>query len=160
MKEDFYRLRLSRRSNWLARIGNTPAAAKTIGWPGDVPCGILQVDQKNEFPPSAADVMEFRPRADPQPSFTPHVRPRLQMRRRPAPCNFQGRSDKRGCEGRLRSRSCAKLLGIHRRRRELRISFRRRMPRRTSTGQPAGFAATQKFPIRASRLDRHGNRNR
>jgi hypothetical protein len=116
-KENSYRLRFPRRSSWLARIGNPLGPAKTAGWPGDVRGGILQ--SKRELPPAAVDAVEFRPRADPQPSFTPHCPTSPSNAQRPGIRQNARRSDKRGCEGRLRSRLSAKLIRILRRRREL-----------------------------------------
>jgi hypothetical protein len=100
-----------------ARIGNTLGAAKAAGWPGDVRGGILQLTKGS--PPAAADAVEFRPRADPQPPVTPHCPTSPSNAQRPGIRQNARRSDKRGCEGRLRSRLSAKLIRILRRRREL-----------------------------------------
>jgi len=102
-----------------------------------------------EFSPAATDAADFRPRADPQPSVTPQVRPPAGRARAASPANPPGRSDKRGCIGRLRARLGAKLLRIPPPRAENSFFFGGKMPNRTSPGQPTVFAAPNRFPIQA-----------
>jgi hypothetical protein len=83
----------------------------------------------------------------------PIVRPPLQNSHLP------GRSGKRGCEGRLRASMCSKLLRIPPPQAGSSF-FDGKMHARSSTGQPAVFAAPSPSPIRANALDRHGNHNR
>ena len=67
-----------------------------------------------------------------QPSFTTaHCPTSLGVfGKRSSLCNFQRRSDMRGCEGRLRSSMCSKILiSLAVERGELPILFRRRLPR-------------------------------
>jgi hypothetical protein len=157
MEEEFYQLRFPCRSTRLARIGNSPGAAKTAGWPVDVPCGIVQ--STREPPPAAADAMDFRPRADPQPSVTPACPTSASDAQMPGLRRTAGRSDKRGCEGRLRSSMCSKLLSIPPPKAG-NFFFVGNVPHRTSPGQPTVFAAPAPSPIRVRALNRNRNRNR
>jgi len=157
MEEDFYRLRFPCRLRALTRIGEGAGAAKTTGWPVDVPCGIVQ--STRELPPAAADAMEFRPRADPQPSVTPACPTSTSNAQRATICNSQGRSDKRGCEGRLRSSTSSKFLSIPPPKAG-NFFFVGNVPHRTSPGQPTVFAAPAPSPIRVRALNRNRNRNR
>jgi hypothetical protein len=133
----------------LARIWTRAAASEPAGLPGDGRALLLDAAEwssrlRRPMPRS------FALRRDPQPSVTPQVRP-LAGRARPAFLgNPQGRSDKRGCIGRLRSRLGAKLLRIPPPQAEYSLFLvPSKMPRRTSPGQPAGFAAATLSPIRA-----------
>jgi hypothetical protein len=83
----------------------------------------------------------------------PVVRPPLRI------SHLQGRSDMRGCEGRLRSSMCSKLLSISPTQAG-NFSFICKRTRRTSAGQPMVFAAPAPSPIRVRALDRHGNGQR
>jgi hypothetical protein len=112
LEDGFYRLRSSCRSTPSTRIGECVVAAKSAGWPGEVRGGILQ--PKKKFPACGGGMRRtFALRRDPQPSVTPHCptsAPKF---------TITGRSDTRGCDGRLRSSMRSKLRHIGRRRRRL-----------------------------------------
>lgn len=71
---------------------------------------------------------------------------------------LEGRSDKRGCEGRLRSSTSSKLRHGGRGTRRFPILPSRRQPR-VSAGPPAMFAAPAPVRIRANEAGRHEARN-
>jgi len=104
-----------------------------------------------EFPPSAAGVSEFRTQVRPQPSVTPAC-PTSPPNPEQLLCrNSQARSDKRGCEGRLRSSTCSKLLSIGRRRRDpvFRSPLQKAVP---TIGRPAnGACSANAFPYSSRR---------
>ena len=81
---------------------------------------------------------EFRAQARPQPSKATAACPTsLRFARKRTPLrNSQWRSDKRGCEGRLRSSMCSKLLGICRRTRRLSPSLAKGSLERQQGSQP------------------------
>jgi hypothetical protein len=138
--EVFYRLRFPRRSWASAGIGEGDCAAKTTGWPVDVRDGIL-LQNDYEVPACGGGMLRsFAHKRDPQPSVTPHCPTSATDGKRRGISQFTGRADMRGCEGRLRSRLCAKLLSIHRRRRET--------PLLIAKGRSERQQASQTFPKR------------
>jgi hypothetical protein len=85
----------------------------------------------------------------------------------PAPTKSAGsyRKHPRRCENRWPARCSSRRhsaseKGVSRPRRRMRISFRCKRPRRTSTGPPTALAAAAPLRIRASAANRHGNRAR
>ena len=118
LEGDFYRLPFPRRSAAPTRIGEGASAAKPFGRPGEVRGGILQ--PKKKFPACGGGMRRtFALKRDPQPSVTPACPT--------SNSNFTiaGRSDKRGCAGRLRSSVCSKLICNGRRRRETSLPIAR-----------------------------------
>ena len=115
--------------------------------PATLAAAFCRRKQKSEVPPSAADVPDFRPRADLNRPSRPLARPRLSYASTHLIRQFRGRSDMRGCEGRLGSSMCPKLLRIPPPKAGISF-FASRMPHRTSPGQPTIFAAEANLHIR------------
>jgi hypothetical protein len=108
-----------------------------------------------ELSPAATMQRSFALRRDPQPSFTPQCPTSAWKREQRSLEICEGRSDKRGCIGRLRSRLSAKLLRIPPPQAGNSLFLvPSKMPPRTSPGQPAGFAAVMKYFLR--RIRRRG----
>jgi len=130
LEDDFYRLRFPCRSASLARIGEGASAVKLVGWPGEVRGGIL-LRGKSGVPAFGGWMLRtFALRRDPQPSVTPACPTSS------PDFTLAARSDKRGCEGRLRSSTSSKLRHIDRRRRITLILIRKcRMDRQQASQQ-------------------------
>jgi len=136
--------------NALARIWTRVTASKPAGCPGDGPALLLDVTE-----------WSCRLRRPMQRSFghgptlnrpsRPNVRPPAERARAAFLGNPHGRSDERGCIGRLRSRLGAKLLRIPPPQAGYSLpSVPSKMPARPSPGQPAGFEAAARSGIRAN----------
>ena len=128
-------------------------------------------------PPSAATAAEFRAQARPQPSVTPacptsplisrctssgDCQPSVAeptMTGGALPSQITGRSDMRGCAGRLRSSLSSKRRPTCRGTRRL-LCFGSSRPSGTFSGQPGVSAAATPLRIRASDFGRHEHRNR
>ena len=129
LEGDFYRLPFPRRSAAPTRIGEGASAVKLVGWPGEVRGGIL-LRGKSGVPAFGGWMLRtFALRRDPQPSVTPACPT--------SNSNFTiaGRSDKRGCAGRLRSSTSSKLHNMGRRRRRNLYSVANGRPERQQASQ-------------------------
>jgi len=132
-----------------ARIWTRVAAAKPAGLPSDGRVILLDGTERSCRLRRPMQ-WSFALRRDPQPSFTPQVRPPARKARAAPLANPWGRSDERGCIGRLRARLSAKLLRIPPPQAGYSIfSVPSKMPSRTSPGQPTVLAAAAISRIRA-----------
>jgi hypothetical protein len=156
-EEMFRSRRLCRSARW-ARIGNTADAAKTAGWPAEVRRGILQAER--ECPAFGGGCFGVSRSSAPSTVLhSPACPTSLRIKKGPrSRMPSGGRTS--GRDGRLWVGPWPKLHGIHRRRRQSRISLRRKMPPQTSTDQPMALAAPAPSHIRVGVADRHGNRGR
>jgi hypothetical protein len=130
----------------LARMGETVAAAKPVGWPGDVRKGILDGASGREYPAHGGRMRRsFSPKRD----LNRPMRPRLPDL--PGKCEIQKRRSDLGREGRLR--------GALERETPLHPSPQARAPfrpiekdRSTVAGQAGGIRGGNEYPYASQRM--------